>query len=141
MLLQCVDKFEATAIPATTGSSMPFLSPDGSIAGFAAMDGSLKSVSSGGDAPAPLASLQVHSKGATFGPAGQLIVGQNDGGLLHKTVEGSWAKLNLTADSERGHAWPEWITGEEEGVFTFDYVRSQSGAGGVARHRRCTYCG
>jgi len=122
LLLQYLDKFDATAIPGTVGSSTPFLSPDGASVGFVAADGALTSVSSGGDTPTSMLAASQRSRGATFGPAGQLIVGQLNGGLLRRTSAGSWAQLSLPAGSERGHTWPHWIPGDEAVVFTIEFV-------------------
>ena len=133
LLRQYLDKFDASEISGTSGASAPFLSPDGATVGFVAADGSLSSVSSGGGTPTPLLAARVHSRGATFGPEGQLIVGQLDAGLLRKTSAGSWAALTLPADSERAHAWPHWIPGVDAAVFTIEYAAPKPSAIGLVR--------
>jgi hypothetical protein len=136
LLMQYLDKFDAMAIPSTSGSSMPFVSTDGMVVGFAAIDGSLMSISSSGDASGSLATVQVHCKGAMFGPAGRLIVGRYDGGLFERTAAGTWAALTLRADTERGHTWPHLLPDGDEIVFTIEYPPPRPSMIAVARLSR-----
>jgi hypothetical protein len=136
LLRQYLDKFDATEIPGTRGASAPFLSPDGAIVGFVAADGSLNSIAPGGDTPAPLLAARVHGRGATFGPEGQIIAGQLDGGLLRKTSAGSWAALTRPADPERAHTWPHWIPEVDAAVFTIEYAAPKPSVIGLVRLAR-----
>jgi hypothetical protein len=132
LLLQYLDKFDATEIAGTAGASSPFLSADGTTIGFVAADGRLESVPSGGGDPAPLLAPNAPTSGAAFGPENQLFAGQRQGGLLRRTSAGSSAFTTL-AESERAHEWPHWTTGSDAVVFTIEYSAPKPSAVAIAR--------
>jgi len=140
LLLQYLDKFDAKTIPGTSGASSPFLSPDGATVGFVASDGRLESVPSGGsDQPMLLQAVPgvaaVPVSGATFGPEGELVAGQRQGGLLRRNAAGQWAALTQPTAWERAHSWPHWTTGTDAVVFTIEYAAPEPSAIAIARLR------
>jgi len=119
LFLRPLDALEPSAIPATEGASAPFFSPDGRWLAFWA-DGAIKKVSVAGGVPLPICdSPPVWS--ASWGPSGRIVFATTlaQSGLWTVSANGGDpAPLTTLQDGESQHAYPQFLPGDAEVLFS-----------------------
>jgi eukaryotic-like serine/threonine-protein kinase len=103
LVLREMDGLETRVLPGTEDATGPFFSPDGSSVGFV-VGGELKKVSLAGGAPISLGTLPPVSRGASWGPDGNIVLSPAN---THGLVRGS-----ASTGEQRRLAWPDYDHGE-----------------------------
>ena len=126
--LRSLDRLTSEVLPGTETATAPFFSPDGRWIGFTTrLSQELNKVSVSGGTPITLCSVSSEDSapnynvnaGGTWGPNGIIVFGVPGGSLMKVSASGGTPeKLTELEDGELGHAWPQFLPGGEQVLFS-----------------------
>jgi serine/threonine-protein kinase len=126
--LRSLDRLTSEVLPGTETAVDPFFSPDGRWIGFTTVfSNELKKVSVVGGTPLTLCSVPRDNNapdfrlnaGGTWGPNGMIVFGVPGSSLMKVSADGGTPeKLTELEDGELGHAWPQFLPGGKQVLFS-----------------------
>ncbi|MGD2071455.1 MAG: protein kinase, partial [Gemmatimonadota bacterium] len=120
------------ALPGTEGARQPFLSADGSAAGFFSGRRLMK-VSLDGEEPQAVTDVVEDPGGGTWAPEGTIVFGpSSSSGLLRVDARGGTPQpLTELAEGELSHRWPQVLPDGGTVLFTVEYRGSTFDDAGI----------